>query len=389
MSTELSIYDRITDPMVAVKQLGHSISASKIFGSLTPTQGEVLALDCLARRVPPLMLAERYHLIHDRLSMKAEAMSAGFEDRGGKCQLIERTPDRVALRLIKDGVAQEFSLTWQEALQEPFVYEAGKGVTEAKVIEMIEAGNPPPLKPKYRTPRSRMQMLWARLVSDSVRAVDPGVVCGTYTPEEIDDLPENGAKSPQAAPAAVSEPAEGEVVDAEFEVTDDPAKGEKLSGMVPMCSAAESSRIKELWGELGVTPEARTKQLHSRGVDAVRSLTSTEAQELIGKLQAVLDKRKSTDEPSEPKADPAPAEPKSGLSDIAIVVEIRERLKAVEQAHPGSAAKVKAKLLASGLSKLDQLGRSDALNLLNALKGSDLEKYLGIAIWQPVDPSKN
>jgi len=44
------------------------------------------------------------------------------------------------------------------------------------------------LKFNWSTPRKRKQMLWARLVSDVVRAIAPQVVKGIYTPEEVADF---------------------------------------------------------------------------------------------------------------------------------------------------------------------------------------------------------
>ena len=62
---------------------------------------------------------------------------------------------------------------------------------------------------------------------------------------------------------------------------------------------------------------------------------------------------------------------------------IRGRLAQVNQTHPGSVQKVTEKLHASGMSTLDDLRREDALSLLSAMDGTDLESYLGVAVWYP------
>jgi hypothetical protein len=51
----------------------------------------------MVRGMPPLTLAEKYHLIQGKLSMRADAMLAEFNARGGKHKIKERSPERVAI----------------------------------------------------------------------------------------------------------------------------------------------------------------------------------------------------------------------------------------------------------------------------------------------------
>lgn len=115
--------------------------------------------------------------------MKADAMLAEFIMLGGKHEVLARDHEKASIKLTINKQTQTFTLTWEEAKKEPFVYE-GK---EADVVAAITAGKTDALrlKPKYATPRSRTQMLWARVVSDGVRAMAPTVVAGYYAPEEI------------------------------------------------------------------------------------------------------------------------------------------------------------------------------------------------------------
>lgn len=403
MSTELTIYDRFPDGMAAVKQLGHAIAASKMFGAETPAQGEVFALECLARRIPPLMLAENYHVIFGKLSMKAEAMLARFEELGGKYRVIERSADRAAIELTRDGQKQTFSLTWPEAQQEPFVYEAGKGVKEAEVIALIAKKTPPPLKAKYATPRARTQMLWARVVSDGVRTMNPGVVSGTYTPEEVLDFNENAgrvaANGPNGhadgiidaeiveAPEAGKPAAEEAPFDAPIEPAKPAAQSESVNGgTAGMCTADQSNKVKELFGLLEISPEKRTEILAKRQAATVRNLTATQADELIAALQKKLDARNaavaSTPASSTPDASQAETS-KPGMTDAEIVDRVKELVKQVNQVHPGVATKIREKLAASKAEKLADLRREDLLSLLSALKAPhDIEKYFGIVMWE-------
>ena len=268
MSNELAIYDRITDPLAAVKSLGLSIAQSGIFGTANNAQGEVLALECMSRGLAPFTLAERYNIIHNRLSMKAEAMLSVFNQRGGKHREISSTPDRAEIEVTLDGQTKRYSLTWEECRQEPFVYE-GK---ETDVIKLLIAGKPPTFKPKYATPRSRAQMMWARLVSDTIRKVMPSVNSGTYTPEEVDDFEElatngssgsNGhARKPtvakqagQATPPAPTDPNAG-AIEVPFEVNIAPGQPVTTSADKPaakMADPAVKMRISVLLKELGIT----------------------------------------------------------------------------------------------------------------------------------------
>ena len=188
--TVLSIYNKINDVGSFVENLGKSIALSKMFGCESEAQGQVIALECLAKQMPPLSIAERFHLIHGKLSKKSEAMLAEFrESLKGSHRVIRRDPDGCEIELTtRDRQTLTFSLTWEEAKLEPFCYDG----RESEVIAKITAGefDKLKLKSKYATPRSRMQMLWSRLVSDSIRCVAPEIVCGNYSPEEIGDFSE-------------------------------------------------------------------------------------------------------------------------------------------------------------------------------------------------------
>ena len=159
--TGMTLYQQMGDPVNAVVVIGTAIAKSRLFGCETVEQGQVLALECMVRGMPPLTLAEKYHLIQGKLSMRADAMLAEFNARGGKHKIKERSPERVSITLILDGESQDFSFTWEEALLESFVYSKDKG-----------PDGQPLLKDNYATPRRRMQMLWARVVSDAVRAIN-------------------------------------------------------------------------------------------------------------------------------------------------------------------------------------------------------------------------
>src|SRR4029077_6676575 len=100
----------------------------------------------------------RYHLIHGRFSMRADAIQAEFQARGGRIKILERSAKRAAAVFSHpvhqpDGVELEY--TYQDAVT---AGDAGKN-------------------PLYKTRPA--PMLWARLVSMAVTTIDPGVKVGT------------------------------------------------------------------------------------------------------------------------------------------------------------------------------------------------------------------
>lgn len=181
----IAVYDNIGDPMSTMKTFGLTVASSGMFGSLTPAQGEILAMECMVQRLPPMQLALRYHIIGNKLSMKADAMLAEFIEQGGKHKVIARTPEKAEVQLSYQGETQNFAFTADEAKQEPYYYN-GK---QSEILKALAKGGADvaklELNPNYATPRKRMQMLWSRVVSDGVRTMMPGVNFGRYTPEEL------------------------------------------------------------------------------------------------------------------------------------------------------------------------------------------------------------
>lgn len=183
MSNELSLFSNVPDPASFCLNMGKAFAESGLFGVKTVPQGIVLAMACLAEKQSPIAIINTYHIIANRLSMRADAMLARFRQRGGRHRIVTRTGDVAEVELTLDGEKQSFRFTLDEAKKEPFYWD--------------KAGKTP--KDNWATPRGAMQMLWARVVSDGVRAMAPEVVQGSYTPEELSDEP-----AEVAAPVTVS-----------------------------------------------------------------------------------------------------------------------------------------------------------------------------------------
>ena len=91
----LEVYDRIGDPISAIKTLGGAIFKSGIFGLDKPEQGEILAMQCLTERKSPLELARTYHFIQGQLAIRSDALLAKYHQAGGSVTWIERTDEKV------------------------------------------------------------------------------------------------------------------------------------------------------------------------------------------------------------------------------------------------------------------------------------------------------
>jgi hypothetical protein len=101
-------------------------------------------------------------------------------------------------------------------------------------------------------------MLWARLVSDTVRALDPGVNSGAYTPEELQDFneqpqPERPKRQPEsrddakAKAAAMFTDADNKAKVVEMEAECSPILDDSVFETMPV------GKLKgKLWGDMTV-----------------------------------------------------------------------------------------------------------------------------------------
>ena len=159
-------------PVDQVERMAVAVAKSGLFGVKTPDQAMALMLIAQAEGLHPAIAARDYHIINNRPTLKADAMLARFHTAGGTVRWGEYTDKRVV------GT---------------FSHPQGGSVEIEWTLDMaITAGLTK--NPTWKSyPR---QMLRARCISEGIRTVFPGVVVGTYTPEEAEDM---GAAS--AAPA--------------------------------------------------------------------------------------------------------------------------------------------------------------------------------------------
>lgn len=372
MANELSVYGAVPNATELITTMGNAIHQSGLLGCDNPAQGIVFAMTCFAKNSDPMSLAQRYHVIHARLSMRADAMLAEFRLRGGKHKIVKRIADEATIALTMDGDTQEFSFSWADAKGEPFVY-SGK---ESENLRFIAANNQQELakrlKSKYATPRARMQMLWARVVSDGVRAMCPEVNLGTYTPEEIDDLDETQASSPAVAAVGTAAPPVASpgnnVIDAEFTPAD-PDAG-KITGK-------QLSRISELFKALGMDPVKQAASAKKRGAESVATLTEEQAGDLLSSLEAAYAKKLGSDVGDSQADGDATSEPVDSPISQQTIDQIKSILRQLVQ-MPGNAdipEKVKEKLTKHGLKGWSSLTEPAGQQVLNALATKNIESF--------------
>lgn len=153
-------------------KLAHAIAKSGLFGMNKPEEALSLMAIAHAEGYSPALAARDYHIIKGRPTLKADAMLSRFQQAGGKVKWNSYT-DELVSGTFSHPQGGEITVDWD--------------IDRAKRAGLM--GNP--TWQKY--PRN---MLRARVVSEAIRTVFPGVgTVGMYTPEEIDDM-DDAPKAP-------------------------------------------------------------------------------------------------------------------------------------------------------------------------------------------------
>lgn len=159
-----------------VEKLAKAMSASRLFPSAqTPENALALMLLCQSEGIHPAQAVRRFHVIKGTVAMRADAMLAEFQARGGKVQWLKS--DKNEARAVFEhasGGKFEYAYTIEDAKQAGLV------------------------RPDSGWSKFPAAMLRARCISGAIRMVLPGVVCGVYTPEEVMDF--DADKQPQPQP---------------------------------------------------------------------------------------------------------------------------------------------------------------------------------------------
>jgi len=152
-------------PVADIEKMAVAIAKSKMFGMKTADEAFALMLIAQAEGMHPAIAARDYHVIQGRPTLKADAMLARFQNAGGKVQWDVYT-DAEVTGTFSHPSGGSLKLTWTFA--------------QAKAIGLTAKDN------WKNYPRA---MLRARCISEGIRTVYPGCVVGTYTAEELEEIP--------------------------------------------------------------------------------------------------------------------------------------------------------------------------------------------------------
>jgi hypothetical protein len=285
MENALAIYQKVDDPLAFCERLAKPFAA---LVGCSLDQGPAIALTCLCEGITPLEFQRRYHVIQGKPAMRADAMLAEFRSRGGRHVVVERSPERAAIELIdKHGQKIAAEYTWTEAEQSRWPWRDASDHKKG-------------LKDNWSTPTDRRNMLWARLVSDSIRAIAPEIVAGIYTPEEVIDaavVESNGQAAQQhpqqsgrsgmdvicEAAAAAAETTTEQPTETVIDVQPEPAR----ESTTLLATTSQVAKILELYGTLGISKEIQEATLAKRKAGSLRSLERSDAQQIIDKLESL------------------------------------------------------------------------------------------------------
>jgi len=148
-----------------IQTMANAVVKSQLFGMKTVEQATALMLIAQAEGYHPALAARDYHIIQGRPTLKAETMMARFQQQGGKVDWKTLTDEEVTAT---------------------FSHPSGGSATITWTFEQAKRAG---LTGKDNWKNYPRAMLRARVVSEGIRTVFPGVVLGVYTPEEVQDIP--------------------------------------------------------------------------------------------------------------------------------------------------------------------------------------------------------
>lgn len=150
--------------VVEIERMAGNIAKSGLFGMKTVEQAAALMLIAQAENRHPASAAQDYHIIQGRPALKADAMMARFLSAGGKVEWHKYDPT-VVDATFSHPQGGTIRLAWT--------------IEDARRIGLAGKDN------WKNYPRA---MLRARVISEGIRTVFPGVAVGMYTPEEVQDF---------------------------------------------------------------------------------------------------------------------------------------------------------------------------------------------------------
>ena len=164
-------------PYADMERMATVIAQSGLFGVKNPVQALALMLVAQAEGLHPATAARDYHVIQGRPALKTDAMLARFQAAGGRVQWHDYTDKAVAAT---------------------FSHQTGGSVKIEWTLDQAKAAG---LAGKDNWKQYPRAMLRARVISEGIRTVYPGVLSGMYAPEEVRDMPPPDAEVRDITPA--------------------------------------------------------------------------------------------------------------------------------------------------------------------------------------------
>lgn len=211
-------------PVDQIQTMAVSIAKSNLFGVKTPDQALALMLIAQAEGMHPAIAARDFHIINGRPALKADAMLARFQTAGGKVEWKTYT-DEVVTAVVSHPQGGSVEIKWT-----------------------IDMANKAGLTKNPTWKQYPRQMLRARVISEGIRTVFPGVAVGVYTPEEVEDF------------APVSK-APRNMGNAEVIIEEAPAQSGKLEGVLKSIAAAQTDEELD-----NIRPAIKQLTDHERGI---------------------------------------------------------------------------------------------------------------------------
>lgn len=160
LTTQVNTQVALSDMQV----MANAFAKSGLLGMKTPEQALTLMIVATAEGRHPGSVANDYHIIQGRASLKADSMLARFQQSGGRVEWHDHTNEKVSATFTHPA-GGSLRIDWDMARAKA----AGLGG-----------------KDNWKSyPR---QMLRARVISEGVRATFPAVLNGMYTPEEVQEF---------------------------------------------------------------------------------------------------------------------------------------------------------------------------------------------------------
>lgn len=214
-------------PINDIEKMAQAVAKSGLFGVKNTEQAFALMCVAQAEGLHPAIAARDYHVISGRPTLKSDAMLARFQTAGGSVKWKEITESKATAT---------------------FSHPQGGSVDITWTIEMAKRAGLMKNPTWNSYPRS---MLRSRVISEGIRTVFPGVVAGYYTPEEVEDIPQNSEPinvTPQTAPKKQSRLAS--VVEAQPEVIEAEAVQYDVQVDIQALNECENlDTLKEVFGD--------------------------------------------------------------------------------------------------------------------------------------------